>query len=114
MRSILHFLITTHCYEETPNSDSELYRKQQHGPRDDVSALTLSKTVKRESLPHTPWLRMGRVVSQGLEDEESLGSNVYHGLQTELLDREPIWDKELQGTPERVVRTELLKTSGAN
>lgn len=50
----------------------------------------------------------------GLEAEAGLGSDVYADLQIKPLDRGLMRDKEAQGTPERVVRTELTKASGAD
>lgn len=47
-------------------------------------------------------------------EAEGLGSNVCDDLQIKPRDRGPMRDKEVQGTVERVVNTELRKASGAD
>lgn len=106
---IPHFAMRK-CSIRTQSSTESSTMGQRDAPG---SGPKQSKPVRWEFLPHTRWLRMGRV-SQGLEDEGGLGSNVYHDLQVEPLDRGPKRDKEAQGAPERVVRTGLMKASAAD
>lgn len=49
-----------------------------------------------------------------MEDEGALDSKVHHDLQMKPVGRGPTRDKEAQGTPERAVRMELMKASGAD
>lgn len=76
-------------------------------------APILSKTVKQDSMPHST-AENGQGGFSGFGGREGLGSYVYHHLQIEPVGRAPLRDKEAQGTPERVVRTELMKPSGAD